>query len=84
MPHAVVAWAVLSALSDFGSLAMNGNAQVWRRRLALLPVLATLWRGGPFSATWLQIAAVAWGGVLWVLLLRETARLVPLEPRPED
>jgi hypothetical protein len=84
MPAGVGAWAVLSVLADLGSLAMNGNAQVWRRRLALLPVVATLWRGGPLGAPWLQLGAVAWGGVLWVVLLRETARLTALAPRPED
>lgn len=73
-PPAAAGYALLVLLADAGCLARNGNANVWRRRLALVPVVAVLWRPGPFFALAVQIPAVGWAGALWIALLLQAGR----------
>lgn len=81
-PGALASWgsavaagyAVVALWANAGCFARNGNANVWRRRLAFVPLLAALWRAGPFFVLWVQLPVVLWGGCLWLVLLAESAR----------
>ncbi len=74
-PWATLGYALLTSLSTLYSFGLWAGAMVWRRRLALVFVMATLWRGSPLESRWMQVAAVIWAASVWIALLSEGRRI---------
>jgi hypothetical protein len=62
-------------MSTIYSFGLWAGAMVWRRRLAVVFVVATLWRGSPLESRWMQVAAVVWACAVWIALLTEGRRV---------
>jgi hypothetical protein len=71
----LVGYVVAVVANDVGALGLNASAMAWRRRMALVAVLATIMRGSPFETHAWQVAAVLDGAILWIVLLVEGRRV---------
>ena len=71
----MILYAVGVVANDLGALGLNASAMTWRRRLALVAVLAAVWRGSPFDEQGFKIAAILVGAIVWIAILLEGRRV---------
>lgn len=57
------------------SAGLWAGAMVWHRRLALLGVVAMLWRGSPLYQPWPQVIVVIEVTIIWIVYLLESKRV---------